>query len=174
MADRMPNVTLEDVRLVFRNFEGKAGQYNREGDRNFAALIDTDVAEKMMRNGWNIKWLQPREDDEEQLAQAYIKVKVHYGGGRPPRVVMITSRGRNDLGEDLIDTLDWVDIKNVDLIIRPYEWEVNGNTGVTAYLKTLYVTINEDELDLKYADLEHVDDLPARGGKTEEGEYAEE
>jgi hypothetical protein len=42
----------------------------------------------------------------------------------------------------------------VDLTINPYVWEVNGNSGVKAYLGTMYVTIAEDPLDAKYDDVE--------------------
>lgn len=146
-------VKMEGVRIVFRNFSGKEGQYNREGDRNFAVLLDDKVAEAMAADGWNVKWLKPRESDEEEESQAYLSVSLSFAKGRPPRVVQITSRGRTDLREDELEPLDWADISNVDMIVRPYEWSVNGKTGIKAYLQSIYITIEEDELELKYADL---------------------
>jgi hypothetical protein len=103
----MPNdntVLMEGVRIIFRNFAGKEGQYNREGDRNFAVLLDDKIAEDMAADGWNVKWLKPREDDEAEETQAYLPVSVKFDRGRPPRVVMITSRGRTNLGEDEVPT----------------------------------------------------------------------
>lgn len=158
------NVTMEDVRIIFRNFAGKEGMYNREGDRNFAVLIDDKTAAAMEADGWNIKFLKPRDDEEGALPQAYLQVSVNFKG-RPPRVVMITSRGRTTLHEDEVEVLDWADIQTTDLIVRPYEWAVNNKTGVKAYLKSIFVTIREDELELKYAE---IDDIPSRSGRTDE------
>lgn len=153
-------VLMEGVRLVFKNFAGREGQYNSEGTRNFAVLLDDTVAKAMAEDGWNVKWLKPREDDEEETQQAYLQVTVKFGGkARPPRVVLITSRGRTNLGEDGVEMLDWADISNVDLIVRPYPWSVNGKSGIAAYLQSIYVTIEEDALELKYGGLdeqEHV------------------
>jgi hypothetical protein len=146
-------VMMEGVRIIFRNFAGKEGQYNREGDRNFAVLLDETVANAMTEDGWNIKWLKPREDDEDDTRQAYLPVSVNFKG-RPPRIVLITSRGRTNLDEDTVETLDWVDILNVDLIVRPYEWTVNGKSGIKAYLQSIYVTIEEDPLEIKYSELD--------------------
>lgn len=147
-------VIMEEVRIVFRNFAGKEGQYNREGDRNFAVLLDDTVANAMAEDGWNIKWLKPREPSEEDEGpQAYLQVSVNFKG-RPPRIVMITGRGRTNLDESSIEMLDWADIRNVDLIVRPYEWNVNGKTGIKAYLQSIYVTIEEDELEKKYAEMD--------------------
>jgi hypothetical protein len=109
----------------------------------------------MAKDGWNIKALRAREEGEEE--QPYVQVAVNFKG-RPPRVVMITSRGRTTLFEDEVEILDWADIQNVDLIIRPYEWVVNGKSGIKAYLQSIYVTIDEDELELKYSDVPDVEE----------------
>lgn len=147
-------VLMEGVRIIFRNFAGKEGQYNREGDRNFAVLIDEKTAAAMFEDGWNIKQLKPRETDEGiSEGEYYLQVSVNFRG-RPPHVVMITSRGRTTLGEDQVEILDWADITNVDLIIRPYEWTVNGKSGIKAYLQSIYVTIDEDPLERKYSALD--------------------
>lgn len=145
-------VLMEGVRIIFRNFSGKEGQYNREGDRNFAVLLDDQVAEAMAADNWNVKWLRPRSEDEEESPQAYLPVSLNFKG-RPPRIVLITSRGRTNLDEHSVDMLDWADIINVDLIVRPYEWTVNNKSGVKAYLQSIYVTIDEDPLELKYSEL---------------------
>lgn len=153
---------IEDARIIFRNFAGKEGKYNREGDRNFCVLLDPELAETMREDGWNVKALKAREEGETD--QPYIQVSIGYKI-RPPKVVMVTSRGRTILSEDEIEVLDWVDIRQVDLIVNPYHWNVKGTTGISAYVKSLYITIEEDALDLKYAEL---DELPSRSGRVVE------
>jgi hypothetical protein len=146
-------VLMEGVRIIFRNFAGKEGQYNREGDRNFAVLLDEKVAQEMAEDGWNVKMLQPRTEEEGESPQAYLPVSVNFKG-RPPRIVLITSRGRTNITEHEVEMLDWVDILNVDLIVRPYEWTVNEKSGIKAYLQSLYMTIEEDPLEAKYSELD--------------------
>ena len=51
MADDAKTFMVEGARLVFRNFSGKEGQYNREGDRNFAVILDQETAERMAADG---------------------------------------------------------------------------------------------------------------------------
>jgi len=146
-------VLMEGVRIIFRNFSGKEGQYNREGDRNFAVLLDDPTAQAMAEDNWNVKWLRPREEEEGENPQAYLPVSVNFKG-RPPRIVLITSRGRTNLDEGSVEMLDWADILNVDLIVRPYEWTVNEKSGIKAYLQSIYVTIEEDALEIKYSELD--------------------
>jgi len=148
MPDSAKTFMVEDFQMIFRNFAGKEGQYNREGDRNFAAILPQNLAEQMLADGWNVRFLEPR--DEGDLPVPYISIAVNFRN-RPPRVVLLTSTARTQLDEDTIDVLDWADIKEADVIGRGYEWTVNGKTGTKAYLQSLFVTIHEDALERKYA-----------------------
>jgi len=150
---------MENARIIFRNFAGKEGKYNREGDRNFCVLLDHATAESMVNDGWNIKVLKPREEGEP--GDPYIQVSIGFKV-RPPTIVMVTSRGRTTLSEDELELLDWVDIEFVDLIVNPYEWSVNGKTGIKAYLKSFFVTIHEDYLVRKYQDVPEIGAGPER------------
>jgi uncharacterized protein (DUF58 family) len=152
---RLQPVLLEDCRIRFRNFSGLEGKFNAAGQRNFNVLLEDDVAQAMLADGWNVKWLQPKEEDDQP--QAILKVKVKYPGagskGRPPNIVLITQRGKTPLDEGMVNILDWADIIHVDLIVRPSEYDVGGRQGISAYVKSLYVTIQEDALEQKYADV---------------------
>lgn len=158
MADRLSNVTIWNATLVFKNFAGREGKYNREGDRSCSVLLDDKLAADMKADGWNVKELKAREEGD--TPQQYLPFSVRYPrpGDRvhPPTVVFITSKGRNIIPEEMCELIDQADIAKVDLIIRPYEWAVNGNTGVKAYLKSLYITMAEDELALHYQDIPEV------------------
>ena len=147
------NVIIEGARLIFRNFAGKPGRFNQEGKATFAVLLDEQTAQKLAEDDWNVKWLKPREDEEEENPQPFLPVKINFEF-RPPRIVLITSRNRTHLDESNIEMLDWANIVNVDLIIRAYPWDVGGKTGIAAYLQSMYVTIEEDPLEIKYSELD--------------------
>lgn len=151
------NITLSGARILFRNFSGNASQFNASGNRNFCVIIDDPkLVEQLEKDGWNVRWLQPR--DEGDSPKAYLQVKVQFpkegSKARPPKVVLITSRGNTILDESTVGMLDFAEIANVDMILRPYNWNVQGKYGVKAYLKSIYVTIVEDELEQKYAAME--------------------
>ena len=148
----------EDCRIIFRNFAGEQSQFNPKGSRNFCVIVsDRDIAEKMQADGWNVKWLAPRDEGDDETP--YIPVSVSFENV-PPKIVMLTSKGRTPLDESMVSILDYADIETVDIVLNPYNWEVNGKSGVKAYLKSMYVTIHEDALDRKYAEIDASDDIP--------------
>lgn len=148
---------MENARLIFRNFEGCEKKYNRKGDRNFGLIIeDPEVAQQLAEDGWNIKKLTPKNnDDYDDTPEViyWLPVTVRFDNV-PPKVMLVTRRKKTRLNEENINTVDYANIAKVDLTVTPYDWEVNGKSGIKAYLQTMYVTINEDEFADKYADLE--------------------
>ena len=142
---------IENAKLFSKNFSGKEGKYNPPGRRNFCVFIDDlRMAEQMKDDGWNVRFLEPRDETEER--RAFIQVAVSYRN-RPPKVVIISSRGQTLLDEEDINMLDWAEIDKIDMSINPSRWENNGRKGIKAYLRSMYVTIVEDELDQKYSNV---------------------
>lgn len=148
------NIIIEGAKILFRNFEGRQTAYNDEGKRNFNIELSAEDAKLLLAEGWNVRTKPPYEEGD---AERYLlEVTVKFKGRTPPRVIMITSKGRNTLNEDTAMLLDFADLENVDLIMRPYDWEVSGKTGRKAYLQSIYATIHEDALEQKYADVEEM------------------
>ena len=128
---------IDDARIVYRNFSGTGSKFNREGDRNFAVVIpDQDMADELVNRGWNVKIKPPR--DEEDAPFMFLPVKIKFNE-RGPKVYLQSGEKTVELDEEGIDCLDDVDILGVDLDIRPYDWEVNGKQGRTAYLQSIHV-----------------------------------
>lgn len=154
------NIVLNGARLVFRNFAGRATKFTPEGKRTVCVLIDPDLACRLRADGWTVKTLQPR--DAGDVPQDYLSVNVHYGEHSSPKIYMLSGqfvdgkdgeikfKNRVLLDENTVSSLDYAEISNVDICIRPYEWEMGGKTGVKGYLKTMYVTLVEDEFASKY------------------------
>lgn len=166
----IPNLEIEDAHVMFRNFQGRAGTCNREGDRNFCVRIDDEeLAEQLKADGWNIKEREPRDEDDETLR--YLSVKVNFDSDRlpaniPPMAIWMIKDSANGkhrkilLDENTAGELDHAFIKSCDLVIRPYQWEVQGKEGVSAYLQTGYFVIETDRFADKYADEEAPEEVP--------------
>lgn len=142
-------VQIDDAFIIFRNFAGRGDKYNREGDRNFAVRIfDQDIADALIAEGWNVKIKPARTEDEGPYM--YLPVKIKFND-RGPAIYLKTGDRMNTLDEESIDILDNIDIEGVDLDLRPYDWDVNGKTGRTAYLQSIHVIQKIDRFAARYS-----------------------
>jgi hypothetical protein len=155
-AKRLDDITVRDAQLIFKNFAGRESQYNKKGDRNFHLRFDNEADAMALSDlGLNVKMRKGREEDDAPYW--HLKVKVGYNGARKPLITVITERGRVNYDESMAELVDVLDIKKVDLILHPSWYEVNGSTGFSAYLKSIYLTLNEDELALEYGEIDEID-----------------
>jgi len=137
---------IDDARIIFRNFSGAGSKFNREGDRNFAVVIDDEaIANQLIDDGWNVKIKPAREEDD--IPFMYLPVKIKFND-RGPNVYLKSGTSKVRLEEEDVSCLDDIDILSVDMDLRPYDWEVNGKEGRTAYLQAMHV---EQQVD-RFAD----------------------
>lgn len=156
-------VLMENAEVLFLNFEGRPSTFNQEGQRNFCVLLDPEVAEDMLADGWNVKQLKEYEGEPGDFyIQVEVKYRDRYGRAlRPPKIQLISSRGTQRLEEDDVHIMDQVDIAKVDLIFNGKVREEDGQRKIKAYLQSYFCHINEDYLELKYADLMAAQSPPA-------------
>ena len=129
---------IDNARIVYRNFSGEGSKFNREGDRNFAVIIeDKETADALTDLGWNVKIKPPRDDDDEPFM--FLPVKVKFNDRGPAIYLKSGNADPVKLEEVDVGCIDQIDILSVNLDIRPYNWEVNGKEGRTAYLQSMMV-----------------------------------
>ena len=146
------NINIEGANIIWKNFSGERDKFN-PGKRGFSVVIDDSVmADELKQEGWNVKErpLQEGADPSEQEWTLPVKLNMN----RYTQVWLIVGNHKTLLNEDTVAQLDVVDIVNCDISIRPYEWEMSGRTGITAYVDSMYVTIRENKFAEKYADLD--------------------
>ena len=140
---------IDNARIVYRNFSGEGSKFNREGDRNFAVIIeDAEIAQQLADNGWNVKIKPPRDDDDSPFM--FLPVKVKFNDRGPAVYLKSGNADPVKLEEDTVGCLDQIDILSVDLDIRPYNWDVNGKEGRTAYLQSMLVVQDVDRFAARF------------------------
>ena len=151
----IPNISIDNAQIRFRNFTGEPTKFDRAGGkRTFSVILDPEMADKLREDGWNVKSWEPEGADEPIY---HLPVEISYKI-YPPKIWMISGNKKTMLQEDTISALQYAEFTKVQLIIRPYCWEVNGKSGIKAYVKAMYVTIEEDEFEKEYRNFEDDDE----------------
>lgn len=146
---------IDDARIIWPNFSGRPDKFNKDGERNFTLVIpDPKIAEALQNDtnelgaAWNVKVRAPREEGEAPFITMAVKVKFN---GRGPVVHLISGDRRVRLTEETIGCLDNMDIRSIDMDIRPFDGEGNFGPFRAAYLHSMEVVQEIDRFSARYA-----------------------
>ena len=150
---RGKTLEINDARICYRNFKGLISKYNKNGKKEFSVIIpNEEIADALAKDGWNIKIKPSNMEGEKPFIT--LPVKVNFDG-RPPAIYVKSGNNTpKKLDEESIGILDDIDIISVSLDLNPYDWDVNGKTGVSAYLDSMLVVQNVDRFGAMCADNE--------------------
>lgn len=149
------DLMIEDAKLLFTNFAGSPTRYNKEGGkREFSVALPLNLVEDLEKDGWNVKY-RKNADGEFDPERPYLGVKVSYKF-RAPAIWLIAGGRKQLMTEDTVGTLDNITIKTADVVIHPSVYDVRGQQGISAYVKELYVVMDDESASFasKYADLD--------------------
>lgn len=151
----------EGIRMTWKNFRGEKGKFNESGKRSFAIVLDEDQALELIKEGWNVKVREYTDDEDKMQTKYYLPVNIKMDSKVPPRLFMITmvynhetqqeEPRRTMLKPETVGLLDYAQFDNVDVKVRPFNYDYNGRKGVTHYLSLLFATLHVDDLEKKYA-----------------------
>lgn len=141
-----------------RNFSGEektsktTGKIvNREGQRNFNIIIpDEQFAQDMLNDGWNVQYWEPRK--EGQIPYYYLQIKVNINSKWPPKIIVKSDKATLHITEDNINQLDRDEFDYIDISFQPSHYDVNGKTGISAYLTDFYGKLHVDDWKKKWED----------------------
>lgn len=142
-------ISVSSAIIGFKNFSGEKTKYNKKGDKNFCLFLDNEDADVLFERGFNVKFPLLENGERDYDRRPYVKVNVKFDN-IPPKVVTINGSVTTILSEEEVSILDHADIENIDLVLSTYNWEVDGDKGVSLYLKNMYVTLVYDEFVEKY------------------------
>ena len=149
--ENITNIKVAGAKIKFKNFEGRVTEYNKNGIREFSLVLDEEDALNLQEIGWKVKPKELRDGSIQYLLPVEASFK-KVPNIKPMKVMQVTRKNQLLLDEETIGNLDYADILNIDLTIRPYCWgPVQGKTGIKAFLQEMWVTIDEDDWADKYA-----------------------
>ncbi len=146
----MNNLIFEDAQVIFPNFSGREGRYNREGNRCFSVIVQPkdgmtaeEVALKLRDDGWNIK---ERIINGEPTGEYYINgININYNFFMKPIIVYESDGNEIELTEELLNgpiaaQLDGRGAERYDISIRPRTWErSDGSIGIKGYVDEMRI-----------------------------------
>ena len=156
MANTGKRLKLDGVHIRKRNFRGERVKYNDRGNRTCLLILDKEQAERagfktiadfvdhLRSENWKVGFFPVRDDDEEP--DAFMQVNAVYNEYEHPNIYLKNGRSSILLDEESVGEIDYADIANVDCILYLNHWKYDGSEGYNNRIKSMEVTILEDEI----------------------------
>ena len=147
---------IDSPELFMINFSGRPTDNNPQGHRQFSMVIPSEeMAEDMKADGWSV-WYTKESDKyggpkpcitvemrfHHEKDLEYLNPKIYRCTRKKPEGVLLT--------EDLVSDLDRDEIEDTILWINPSRWNVNGKTGIKAYVDSLWVKVEDSDPTTKF------------------------
>lgn len=151
---------IRGIGVTFKNFSGRESQYNRSGNRNFSIILDDEMADQMIRDGWNVRVKEYDDGSRSNTLQVAVRFDIERFA---PKVVMVTPKGKffkkTTLNEQNVGELDSARIVEANVLLNPSFWHnAMGNSGIKAYLDTGYFIIEKDIFEDDYPEEDEFED----------------
>ena len=149
-------ISIENTNFIWKtNFSGDPDRDSFGSDARRANIIIPDhmQARELIDEGFNVKCTKPKEGEEEGFIPTYfINIKVNYDTNWPPKIYLVSGNSEPvELVEETIDLIDRAYVRNVNVVLNPYQ---NQRTGTKSlYVRTMYVEqdIEDDPFAHRYA-----------------------
>lgn len=140
-ASRQQVVTVEGCRLLWPHLSGKAGRFNREGERGFTIVFDdADEVQKLIDEGYNVNIKAPREPGDEPFMK--MTIKMAYTPKYRPQVWLNVNGQRKVLDENTCEAIDMLRSSNITNVIVQFHPNIYDNEfghGKSAWLDGIEV-----------------------------------
>lgn len=166
-------IAVDDTRFIFQtNFSGDPARDRFADARRKASLIipDPEQAKDLIKAGFRVRETRPRQDDDPNdfVPEYYVTILLKYRNRKnelvkyPPKVYLVS--GDNEpvlLDEESVSCIDQMRIKNVNVILNPYEYDPVNN-GLSLYIRTMYVEqdLDDDPYAARYRRQEEYEEEP--------------
>lgn len=146
-------IQVDDGKIIWSNFAGRETQFNDKGKRNFNWKIEggSDLTDRLVADGWNVKIKPPREEGEEPFV--HLAVKVNFDGWNPPNIYLVSGNNTRKLDPETVGILDDIDIIKADFDIRAYDYDTPRGSGRAAYLHAARIVQRVDRFAVQDDDI---------------------
>lgn len=156
-------ISIENTKFIFRtNFSGDPDRDTFGSDARKANIIipNPDQAMELLDEGFNVKQTKPKPGEEEGFVPTYfVSINASFDGEWPPKVYLVSGDAEPvRLDETTVGELDTCYVRNVNVVLNPYENKRTGRKSL--YVRTMYVEQDIDDDPFRHRYIRNDDDVP--------------